>query len=193
MGRVRFGLKNGYYAPATSTEDGVMTYETPVQIKGVKAISLSAKGGSTDEYADDGTWFHDDSNNGYDGDLEFEDTVSADEFLETVLGMTKDKNGAVIEKASDEHKEFAFLGQFTLAGGKENGKRFVMYRCLASRPNVEGESREESIKVKTNKVKITCMPRVNDNAVKASAVSTDSCYAAWFSKVYETDASVTEP
>lgn len=191
MGRVRYGFKNLYYATATDDGSGTLTYATPVKIDGAKSMSMSGAGDSTDEYAEDGLWFHLDGNNGYSGTIEFEDTASADTFIETVTGQTKDSAEVVIEKASDKPVEFALAGQFTLAGGEEVGKRVWFYRCTASRPNVEGSTKEASVSVATNTVNITAMPRIADDRVKATANSASSEYANWFTKVYEEPAATT--
>lgn len=191
MGRIRYGFKNLYYAPATDDGTGVLTYGTPVQIPGAKSMSMSPAGTSTDEYADDSTWYHAEGNSGYTGTIEFEDTAAADTFLQTVLGQTKAENGVVVEKNDDRPSEFAIMGQFTLDGGEEVGKRVVFYRCTASRPSVDGQTKEEGITVQTNTLNLTAMPRLNDNAVKASADSTATAYANWFTAVQEAGATTT--
>ena len=188
MGRVRFGLKNLYYAGATAstTTNGALVYDTPTAIPGAKSISLSPAGAAVDEPADDTVWFHKDLNNGYTGSIEFEDTAAADSFLAEVLGQTTETSGVVFEAASDEQKEFALMGQFTLAGGEssETGKRFCFFRCIAARPDVNGQTKEVGgLTIATNTVNITCMPRVNDDMVKAVADSTSTAYSNWFSAV----------
>lgn len=184
MGRIRYGIKNVHYAIATAGTGGALTYATPVALPGAKSMSLAPQGESFDEYADNVNWFHEDTNNGYSGDLVFEDTADADTFLVAVLGQTKDSTtGVVTEKVSDEPKEFALLGQFELAGDTETGKRWCFVRCTASRPTAEGQTKEGSITVNTNAVTITALPRISDDAVKKSCVSTDSAYSTWFSAV----------
>ncbi len=184
MGRIRFGLKNLYYAIATEGAGGALTYATPIAVPGAKEISLSAQGESFDEPADDVVWYHGDTNSGYTGTLTFEDTAGGDAFLEAVLGQTKDQSDVVWEKASDIPVEFALLGQFTLAGGTETGKRFALLRCTASRPEFAGQTKEPSgLTVNTNQINITAMPRINDDVVKATAVSTSAKYATWFDAV----------
>lgn len=184
MGRVRYGLKNLYYATATDGGGGALTYATPVALPGAKSISLSVEGESVDESADDVRWFHLNVNNGYSGTLEFEDTADADTFLRTVLGQTKDTADVVWETAADVPVEFALLGQFTLAGGTETGKRFALLRCVIDRPELAGQTKEQSgLTIQTNTVNITAMPRINDDRVKAVADSSSAAYAGWFSAV----------
>lgn len=184
MGRIRYGLKNLYYAVATAATNGTLSYATPVNIPGAKSISLSPNGSAVDEPADDTTWFHMDINDGYTGTVEFEDTAAADTFLKTVLGHTTDTKSVVFEASDDSQKEFALLGQFTLDGGTETGKRFCFFRCVAARPEVAGQTKEiGGLTIATNTVNITAMPRIEDDMVKATADSTSDAYSTWFSAV----------
>lgn len=187
MGRIRFGLKNLYYAIATEGTGGALTYATPVALPGAKNIALSANGESFDEPADDVIWYHGDTNSGYTGTLSFEDTAEGDTFLTAVLGLTKDTDDVIWESASDTSKEFALLGQFSLAGGAEDGKRFALLRCTISRPEVSGQTKEPGgLTVNVNTVNLTVMPRINDDMVKASCDSSSDAYATWFSAVVTT-------
>lgn len=186
MGRIRYGLKNLHYAIATEGTGGALTYATPVAVPGAKSISLAPAGTAIDEPADDVVWYHKDTNDGYTGTIEFEDTAAGDSFLAAVLGMTTDTKDVVFEAASDEYKEFALLGQFTLEGGADNetGKRFCFFRCVAARPNTDGQTKEVSgLTIATNTVNITAMARINDDMVKASCDSNSASYANWFTAV----------
>jgi phi13 family phage major tail protein len=184
MGRIRYGIKNAYYAVATDDGSGNLTYASPVAIPGAKSISLDAQGDAVDEFADNTTWWHGDVNNGYSGSIEFEDTAALETFLTSVLGQTKDSTtGVITEKASDTPKEFALGFQFELAGGTETGKRVWLVRCTASRPSISGQTKESSIAVQTNTINIKAVPRIADDVVKYSCVSTDSDYTNWFSAV----------
>ena len=187
MGRIRYGFSNLYYAVATEGTGGALTYGTPVKIPGAKGMTMSPAGTDIAEPADNTTWFSGKTNDGYTGSIEFEDTAEADAFIIAVLGMTKDTStGLVVEKADDAQVEFAILGQMELAGGTETGKRACFYRCVASRPEIAAQTKEVGgLTVATNTVNITALPRINDAAVKATAVSTDSAYANFFTAVPE--------
>lgn len=184
MGRIRYGIKNVYYAVATTGNDETLSYATPVAIPGAKSISLDAQGESVDEYADNVTWWHGDVNSGYTGTLEFEDTAASELFINTVLGHATDNTtGVVTEKSSDQQKEFALGFEFTLDGGTETGKRIWMLRCKISRPQISGSTKEANVAAQTQTVNLTCMARAVDEKVKTSCVSTDSAYTNWFSAV----------
>jgi phi13 family phage major tail protein len=187
MGRIRFGFSNLHYAVATEGAGGALTYGTPSAIRGAVNMNMTPAGNQFNESADNTTWYSGTTNDGYTGSIEFEDTAAADAFLEEVLGHTKATNGLVVEAANDEPKEFAIMAQFELKGGEESGKRAVFYRCIATRPDIGGETVEtgSAPNIAHNVVNITALPRINDNKVKGSAVSTDTIYANFFTAVPE--------
>ena len=185
MARVRYGIKTLYYAIATDDGNGNLTYATPVHVAGAKSIDLSPAGDSLDEYADNVRWYHEETNQGYDGTLEFEDTAAARVFTQTVLGRTVDTNGLTWENVADVVREFAVMVEFSLTGGNANetGIRFCFLRCVIGRPNLNGATSEASKNIQTNTVNITSMPRISDGAVQTYCESTDTGYANFFSAV----------
>jgi phi13 family phage major tail protein len=184
MGRIKFGIKNLHYAVATDNGSGTLTYGTPAAIPGAKSLSMDAQTETLDEYADNSVWFHLDSNNGYSGTLELEDTKEAEDFLAEVLGRTVDSlTGVITEKATDTAAQFALMWEFSLAGSTETGKRGKLYRCQAGRPSIASTTKESVITVQTLSIPVTAMPRIDTDEVQASCISTDSAYATWFSAV----------
>jgi phi13 family phage major tail protein len=184
MGRIRYGLSNLHYAVATEAAGGALTYDEPAAIPGAKSMAFSPAGTSFTESADNTSWYTLNTNDGYTGTITFEDTAAADAFLLEVLGQKADNKGFTVEKANDEPKEFALAGQFELAGGTEVGKRVWFLRCVASRPDINGNTKEVgSMAVDTNTVNITIMPRISDNSVKYQSTSDQSAYGAWFTAV----------
>ena len=96
-----------------------------------------------------------------------------------------DAKGFYVEKSSDKQTEFALLFQFE---GDENATRHCLYRCVASRPDVSGSTKNETVEPQTETINLTAMPRINDEVVKARcpySASTSSSYAAWFTAVQE--------
>lgn len=188
--RIRFGIKNLHAAFITQGDTlSAVKYGDMMEIPGAKTMSLEPQGENLTENADDIDWFTQDINNGYSGTIEIEDTAEGDAFIAQALGQTKEESGMLLEKATDEAAEFALLGEFTLAGGgasAANGKRFCLFRCKASRLTIAGDTKAgTTITVNTNTLTITALPRINDNYVKASCVSTDTCYSTWFDSVPE--------
>lgn len=179
--KVQYGIKNVYYAVATTGTGGAVTYDTPVAIPGARSISLSAAGDNTKWYADDNVYFAIDANNGYEGDLTV--ALIPDSFRTDVLGEVLDTKGFYVERSGAPAVEFALLFEFS---GDQNATRHCMYRCTASRPDVASSTVEETIDPQEQTISITAMPRLADQVVKASCpASATTSYSAWFTTVQE--------
>lgn len=181
--KIKYGIKNVYYAIATDDNTGVLTYAEPVAWPGAVSLSLDAQGDTNTFYADNIAYFTSSANNGYQGDLET--ALIPDSFRTDVLGETLDTKGMYVETANTPTVEFALLFQFE---GDQEATRHCLYRCVASRPAVNGNTKEESIEPQTESITITAMPRLNDDVVKARcpySASTSSTYATWFDAVVE--------
>ena len=179
--KVKFSLKRAYYAPATVSEDGKVSYGTPVRIPGAVSISLSAEGDQNVLRADGIDYYVANSNNGYSGDVEF--ALIPDDFCQACLGETLETTDKVlIEKADAETKPFAFL--FEIDGDKK-ATRHAMYMCYASRPSVEAEN-PEGREAKTESVTIKAVARESDNMVKVKTTkdTPDTVYNGWYTAVY---------
>jgi len=131
--KVLYGLKNVYYS--VLTEGAQDSYATPVAIPGAVSISLSPKGETTTLIADDSEYWEDDSNEGYDGNLVIAALPEA--FVTDVMGEVADKKDVVFEKSSAQPKPFALLFEFD---GDANKVKHVLYKCKATRTNVEGKA-----------------------------------------------------
>lgn len=178
--KVQYGIKNVYYAVATTGTGGAVTYGTPVAIPGARSISLSAAGDNTKWYADDNVYFAIDANNGYEGDLTV--ALIPDSFRTDVLGEVLDTKGFYVERSGAPAVEFALLFEFS---GDQNATRHCMYRCTASRPDVASSTVEETIEPQEQTITITAMPRLSDQVVKASCPPDSNSYDAWFTAVQE--------
>lgn len=185
--KVKYGLSNVHYAVATINENGSATYGTPKPIPGAVNLSLSAQGENTPFYADNIKYYITSSNTGYEGDVEF--AILPDEFRKDVLGEITDTNGVIIEDSGAKAVPFALLFQFE---GDDKGTRHVMYNCTATRPSVEGATKEDSTEVKTETMTITCSsiynPAYQKNIVKARCLNDGTSaetYAAWNDAVYQ--------
>lgn len=184
--KIRYGIKNCYYSVATISTTGTATYGTPVALAGAVSLSLSAQGDTTKFFADNIVYWTGVSNQGYEGDLEL--AKIPDEFYTDCLGYVADANGVLLEDANAAPVHFALMFQFE---GDAHAKRVVMYNCVAQRPNVEGNTKEESIEPKTETISITATTIYNSvldkDIVKASATPAQtSQYNSWLSAVYQT-------
>ncbi|WP_274940953.1 major tail protein [Chordicoccus furentiruminis] len=179
--KVRFGLKNCHYAKATFDEDGNVTYAKPVRLPGAVSLSLDPEGENENFYADDIVYYVLNNNAGYEGDLEL--ALIPEEFLKDILHEEEDANGVLTENANNEFERFALLFEFT---GDKNAIRHVLYCCSASRPSVEGETKEDEKEVQTEELAIIASALAN-GAVKAKTSSNTSkaVYDAWYDAVYE--------
>lgn len=184
--KIRYGIKNCYYAVATISSTGTATYSTPVALAGAVSLSLSAQGDTTKFFADNIVYWTGVSNQGYEGDLEL--AKIPDAFYTDCLGYIADANGVLVEDAGANPAHFALMFQFE---GDAHAKRVVMYNCVAQRPNVEGNTKEESIEPKTETISITATTIYNSvldkDVVKASATPAQTAqYNSWLTAVYQT-------
>ena len=182
--KVKYGLKNVYYAKATLDSNNVATYDTPVAWKGAVSLSLDAEGNTTKFRADNIDYWIGQSNNGYSGD--FESALIPDSFRRDILGDIVDSNGLLVENAEAKTTYFALLFQFE---GDEKNTRHVMYKCSATRPSVTGQTTDEEIEPQTETLTITAASVHNEDldldVVKARCNEDDTPYATWFDAVYQ--------
>ena len=183
--KVKFGIKNCYYAVATIASNGSATYGTPVALPGAVSLSLDAQGENTPFYADNIVYYTDVANSGYEGDLEL--ALIPDAFKKDVLGFAEDANDVLYEDADAPVVQFALLFEFS---GDKHNKRHVMYNCTASRPAVGSATKTESAEPQTETITITATSVYNatlqKNIVKASVTPTEATqYNAWLTAVYQ--------
>lgn len=183
--KIKFGIKNCYYAVATIASDGSATYDTPVALPGAVSISLDPQGDTNNFYADNIVYFTSVANNGYEGDLEL--AKVPDDFLTDCLGYVTDTNDVLYEDANAAPVHFALMFQFE---GDKNAKRTVLYNCVAARSSVSGSTKEESIEPQTETISITATTiynaKLDTDIVKASCTETETAvYAGWNSAVYQ--------
>lgn len=181
--KVKYGLKNVYYATVTVGTNSV-SYGTPTKWPGAVSLALSAEGNVDPFYADNVEYFTAIGNNGYSGD--FESALIPETFRTDIMGevaATGAKAGMIYEDASVQPKAFALMFQFE---GDENAIRHVLYNCKMTRPDIEGSTTEDGIEVKTETGEIKATPRAFDNIVKARCANTAStAYTNWFTAVQD--------
>lgn len=178
--KVRYGLKNCYYAKATFDEDGNVTYDTPVRLPGAVSLSLDPEGEVENFYADDIVYVVLNNNAGYEGNLEL--ALIPEEFLKDILGEEEDTNGVLLENANTTFERFALLFEFT---GDQHAIRHVFYCCSASRPSQEGETKEDEKEVQTEELSIIASPLANGYVKTKTTVNTSKAiYDAWYDAVY---------
>lgn len=182
--KVKYGLKEVYYAKATIGTDGSATYTTPAAWHGAVSLSLDAEGDTSPFRADNTDYWVGVANNGYSG--EFESALIPDGFRTDILGEVADSNGVYLEVADAATTSFALLFQFE---GDANNIRHVLYNCTATRPSVAGQTTEDTIEPQTETLNLKAsaiyVPAITKNLVKARCTEDNtSTYTSWYSAVY---------
>jgi phi13 family phage major tail protein len=150
--KVTFGLEKVHIAFLDDSGSAPVWGE-PVHIPGAVSLSPEPQGESSTFYADNGPYFTYDSNNGYTAELAM--ALVPDEILAEMLGWETDTNGMLVESTNGTPKEFALMGQ--VQGDKRN-RRFVYYRCKASRPSKEMTTKGESVEPSQDTLSLTILP-----------------------------------
>ena len=191
--KIKYGLKNVYYAIATIATNGTATYGTPVAIPGAVSLSMDAQGDNTIFYADNIAYWVGNGFTGYQGDLEV--ALLPDSFKKDVLGYTADAKNVLVEPLDPPIVHFALLFQFE---GDVKATKHVLYNCTCTRPAASGNTKNETVSPETEKVTITASSIYNasleTDIVKASASgdSDSTTYSGWTSTVYSPTAPSTQ-
>lgn len=178
--KVKFNLKNTHYALLSVSEEGEVSYATPVPMPGAVSISLDANGEPENFYADGVAYYVINNNMGYDGDLEL--AMIPESFRTDVLKEKRDDKGVLIENSEVELASFALLFEFD---GDQKHIRHVLYNCSASRPGIEGKTNEDSKEVQTETLAIKAAPLANGMVKAKTGNTTDAtAYNDWYKAVY---------
>ena len=183
--KIKYGIKNVYYAVATIGANNAATYDTPVALPGAVSLTLDQEGENNIFYADNIAYFSTYANNGYTGSLEL--ALVPDSFRKDVLGEILDNKSVLAEDQNAPSVHFALLFQFE---GDTKAVKHVVYNCIASRPSVSGNTKEASISPETETINLTAtsiyVSALNKDIVKSRTTdSTDSTtYSGWNSADY---------
>ena len=180
--KIKYGLKNCKYAIATIASNGAATYAAPKDLPGAVSISLAAQGDMTPFYADNIVYWTGVANNGYEGELEL--ARVPEDFLKDVLGYKVGGNSLVYEDAGASPVHFALLFQFE---GDVSARRHVLYNCVATRPDLASQTKNESIEPQTETLNITATTVYNAaldaDVVKSYLNEGDTGYTTFLSTV----------
>jgi len=105
--KVKFNIRNVHYALLTKSDDGEVTYGTPVPMPGAVSISLDPNGEPSVFYADGYAYYTINNNQGYEGDLEL--ALVPESFRTDVLKESLDANNVLVEDATVETGKFALF------------------------------------------------------------------------------------
>lgn len=184
--KVQFNLKNVHYAVLTKLSP-TPTFDTPVAVPGAVSLSLEQQGELTKFYADGIVYWQSSSNNGYEGDLEM--ARFPDQMYQDIWGDTLSATDNVLmENANVQPNPFALLFQID---GDVSGALYCLYNCTATRPNIEGETTNESKEPKTASCTVSAVPLPDGNVrAKTTATTTEDVINDWFTTVYLPSAGV---
>lgn len=187
MDKITYGIRNVHYASKTEDANGAPIFGTVKPWRGADEISLPPVGEPVTVYADDVVYFKLPVNQGYEGNLNVRRVP--EDFKINHMGEYKDINGVMIEKSGTPQYNFALLGEFQIAGDEaadNYGKRFALYDCNASRADLSGATKEDTVDPALFSIPITCSPTASDGIVKASLNKPDneSLYNSWFDSIY---------
>lgn len=182
--KIKYGIKNVTFFPATIAADGSATYGEAIPVPGAVSLSLDPQGDTTPFYADNIVYYTSIANNGYEGDLEI--AKIPDAVLTSILGYVEDKNDVLYEDANAPVKHFGMAFQFE---GDAHARRHILYNCTAARPSVSGTTKEDSIEPQTETLSITAttiyVATLDKDIVKASCTPSEKTqYDAWLTTAY---------
>lgn len=180
---VSFGLKNVHYATIDEVE-GVLSYGTPIPMPGAVELSLEPNGDPAELWADDGLYYADDNNQGYNGSLNI--ATLPQSFAISCLGEVIDETSGTIAEIADAKKEkFALLFEFS---GDVKAVRHVIYQCTASRPTVASGTKTNSKEPRTVELSFRAKPTLFEEKlyVKNKTISsvTPTTYDNWYKSVF---------
>lgn len=151
--KVRFGLEQVHIAFRKEAVGGQPSWDTPIAIPGAVNFSANPDGGESTFYADNTKYYTRQTNNGYTAELEM--ALVPDEVLAQMLGWEIDSNGMLVEDAEAVPKEFALMAQVQ---GDAKNRRFVYYRCTASRPTQTHATTTDTTTPTTETLSLTILP-----------------------------------
>jgi len=187
MDKITYGIRNVHYAQKTENSSGAPIFGTVKSWRGADELSLPPIGDPVTIYADDVVYFKLPVNQGYEGNLNVRRVP--EDFKINHMGEYKDTNGVMVEKSGTPQYNFALLGEFQIAGDETSdnyGKRFALYDCNASRADLSGATKQDTVDPVLFSIPITVSPTASDGIVKASLNKPDneSLYNSWFDSVY---------
>lgn len=178
--KVEWGIENVHYATLSVSSTGSVSYGTPVAIPGAVTLTLSPEGEKIVVKADNKNYVTKNVNNGYSGSLEV--ARIPDSFKESILKMSKDANGVLVENVDDMPVPFALL--FEKNGDDGTPIKYAFYNVETARPAVGAKTKASD--ADTNTLDITCNPAEDTGdtfAMMSDSVSTTAS-AGWYNAVY---------
>jgi phi13 family phage major tail protein len=185
--KVRFGLKNVYYAVLTESTDGTNnTFASPKAVPGAVSMTLDSNSSDGTFYADNVSYYKTFANNGYTGSLEM--ARINDDMMKDVFGMTVNSANLLVESTGVQPKPFALMFQIE---GDQREELNVLYRVVpTSKPSIGSQTVEETVEPVTQSFDFEALPLVTGPSyqkglIKARTTDTTATATrtAWFTTV----------
>jgi len=185
--KVRFGLKNVYYAVLTESSDNTNnTFASPKAVPGAVSMTLDSNSSDGTFYADNVSYYKTFANNGYTGTLEM--ARINDDMMKDVFGMTVNSANLLVESTDVQPKPFALLFQVE---GDQREELNVLYRVVpTSKPSIGSQTVEETVDPVTQSFDFEALPLVTGPSyqkglIKARTTDTTATATrtAWFTTV----------
>lgn len=182
--KVTYGLKNVHYAVFDERSE---SYLTPIPLKGAAELKLSpvTKENENDIFASQNAGFilYSSSNRGYEGSLLL--STVPERFYIDCLGQTNVDDSVLVESNMDDSLPFALLFEFD---GDQKKTRHILYRCYATRPDVNSSTKSASLDIAGQELKLIALGTLEDGKIKAKVNNTGTepsktIYENWFNEV----------
>ena len=173
--KIKYGIKNVYYAVATLAADNSATFGTPVALPGAVSLTLDVESDSNDFYADNVKYWSGYTDNGFTGSIEVAKFDT--DFKTQFLGYQTLSDGGVaqIKGATKPNVYVAFQTE-----GDVEGRRVILYNVALGAIGREYPTIEESKEPVTESIDITVTGDNGTGIVMTSYKPADSDYATLF-------------
>lgn len=179
--KVLYNIKKVQFSKITATSDtGLPTYDEPIAVPGAVTLSLDNDSSSEPIYADGIAYFTPSGASSYSGT--FEDVHFSKTILKEVFNWLEDTNGNLVEVDNGTNE---FGVQFAV-DSDEGEVYFTLYRCSATKPSLNFQTKESSATINNESINITMSPiTLSDGKtiVKSFADKSASNYATYMNKI----------
>lgn len=179
--KVLYNIKNVQFSKITATSDsGLPTYDSPIKVPGAVSLTLDNESTSETIYADGIAYYTSSGASSYSGT--FENVHFTKEVLKAIFNYVEDTSGNLVEVDGGSNE---FGMQFAV-DSDEGDVYFTLFRCSATKPNANFQTKEASATINNESVDITISPITlsdDKNVVKAYADKSATNYSTYMTKI----------
>lgn len=179
--KVLFNIKKVQFSKITETSaSGVPTYAAPILVPGTVSLSLDSDSSLDPFYADGIAYYTPAGTNSYSGTLE--NANFSEEVLKAIFNWALDSNNNLVEVDTGSNE---FGMQFAV-DSNDGEVYFTLFRCSATKPSMNFQTKESSATINTQSVDITISSiSTSDgkNIVKSYATKEAANYADYMTKI----------